>query len=187
MGIVHSGFQHATHHTRDVRYNYKMTRFTFLILVIWTSCGLAQSDTTVIELQKGTFLFALVDNFNPDEHKIDTCKTDFGQYYFCLIDDTPWFGSDTQEDLPRSQLTKLWLEISGVRIDLEIKGMFNPTNSNGINTNQFKLKSLYDGFVLYGFFSDGAGTYSVHWKIVNGSAIRTLISKDEEAFSWQKE
>ena len=63
--------------------------------------------------------------------------------------------------------------------------MFNPNFSGYLDENQFKLVKYNDYFILYSFFSDGAGSYSAHWKIKNDIAERIVLSNDEKYFEWQ--
>lgn len=63
--------------------------------------------------------------------------------------------------------------------------MFNPNFISKLSIHQFKIEKEGNQYVLYGFFSDGAGTYTAHWKIVDAISIREVISNSEEYFSWQ--
>jgi len=65
--------------------------------------------------------------------------------------------------------------------------MFNPNFSGTLFESQFKLKRYKDYFILFAFFSDGAGSYSAHWKIENGKSERIVLSIEEEFFEWQLE
>jgi hypothetical protein len=56
-----------------------------------------------------------------------------------------------------------------------------------IREKQFKLVKTNIGYTLYGYFSDGAGTYTAHWTILKNKAIKNVISNDETFFSWQIE
>jgi hypothetical protein len=63
--------------------------------------------------------------------------------------------------------------------------MFNSNFSGELSKNQFKIVKEGNQYVLYGLFSDGAATYTAHWRIVDTISIREVISNAEEYFSWQ--
>jgi hypothetical protein len=65
--------------------------------------------------------------------------------------------------------------------------MFNPSFNGILYARQFLLKKESEFYKLYSFFSDGEGTYTVHWKIANGISVREVISNDERFFYWQNE
>ena len=88
-------------------------------------------------------------------------------------------------EFPKNELTKLTLELNGDNIKLNTSQMFNPNYSGSLNEGQFKLKKTGNSYMLYAFFSDGAGTYTVYWKINNKKSVRVKISNDEKDFEWQ--
>ena len=90
-------------------------------------------------------------------------------------------------DLPRNSLTKLTIKINGAEVPLDITGMYNSSFKNELRTDQFKLKKVEVGYVLFGHFSDGGGTYTAHWTIIKNKSIRNKISTDESDFYWQTE
>lgn len=96
-----------------------------------------------------------------------------------------WFGSDFRMHLPKNELEKLAIYIDKKYIKLETTQMFNPNINGELNKEQFKIEKHTDYYILYGFFSDGAGTYTTKWKIANGKSKRYKISKEEEDFQWQ--
>jgi hypothetical protein len=106
----------------------------------------------------------------------------------CLIDGQIWFGTDQRLDLPKNKLLKLTMVINGTSIPLETNGMYNVNyGSFTIREKLFKLTKTNLGFMLYGFFSDGAGTYTAHWQIIKNKANRNVLSNDENNFLWQLE
>jgi hypothetical protein len=123
-------------------------------------------------------------NFDEKEHTIQTCLSG-KQQYICAVDGKPWYGSDTGMSKPKNQLVKFILVIDDTYIYPEISGMFNPNFSGAINNNQIKIKKNGDQYELFGYFSDGAGTYTAKWRIVGNAAIREVISNDETYFDWQ--
>lgn len=147
----------------------------------------AQSTTSKVILSPGVTLTGTIENFDASRHKYDTCNSIDGWKSICLIDGKLWFGSDAGLKLPRNQLTRLSIAIGEQVIELEVTGMYNPSIENELSANQFKFEFQEVGHMLYGYFSDGAGTYTAHWKIVNGKSIRQVITNDERAFYWQRE
>ncbi len=77
------------------------------------------------------------------------------------------------------------LEIGKNKIILDVSSMFNPNFSGELSKHQFKIIKKVNQYFLYGFFSDGAVTYTAHWRIVDTISIREVISNLEEHFSWQ--
>lgn len=140
-----------------------------------------------VDFGNGIILNTQVEPFNAGQHKYDTC--DMGQEWktICLIDGKIWFGTDQGLDIPRNQLTKMTIKISGKEVGLDVSGMYNPSFTGQLTKNQFKLKSIGEEYTLYGYFSDGAGTYTAHWTVIKGKSIRQIITKDERAFYWQLE
>ncbi len=126
-----------------------------------------------------------MEDFNAKSHKVDTCDTGLDWDFVCLIDGSPWYGSDAGLFFPRNQLNKLVITIDGINIDLETAGMYNINFKKVLRKKQFSLVKSEFGYRLYAFFSDGAGTYTVHWKIVGNKSLREVISNDERYFEWQ--
>ena len=90
-------------------------------------------------------------------------------------------------EFPKNELTKLNLIIVTENYDLETSKMYNPNFSGYLSSHQFKLVDKDNYKILYSFHSDGAGTYSAHWKIENGNAERIILSTNEDYFEWQNE
>ena len=88
-------------------------------------------------------------------------------------------------DYPKNKLENFTVKLNECYIKLDISKMFNPNYSGELNKNQFKLEKQNDNYVLYGFFSDGAGTYTTNWKIKGCKSERSELSQDEEDFEWQ--
>jgi hypothetical protein len=163
-----------------------MRKFLLVVTIIFSLKGLAQQDQSSFKLSQNCSVNAVVDSFISTKHKYDTCDTGLGWKMICLIDGKFWFGLDDGMELPKNQLKRLVVLLDKKQIDLDVSGMFNPTFSGTLRKEQFKLEKFNDGYMLYGFFSDGAGTYTAHWKIVKGKSFRTVISRDENDFYWQQ-
>jgi hypothetical protein len=148
--------------------------------------GFSQKVTSTIELAKGITLTGVVEPFDITKHKYDTCDMEESKG-ICLIDGAVWFGSDFGLDLPRNQLIKLTLKIKGKEIPLNVTGMYNSSYTGYLNSEHFKIKEYAGGWILYGMFSDGAGTYTTHWRIIKNKSLRQVISNDERQFYWENE
>jgi hypothetical protein len=112
------------------------------------------------------------------------CRDGSSNYYICRIDGKKWYGSDQGLELPRSELNKLTISINNKPFALNIADMFNPVYSFELNPEQFKVEKKGVSYFLFGFFSDGAGTYTAHWKISGGKSTRLKISNNEKDFTW---
>jgi len=157
----------------------KMKTITFYLLLVLSSGQiLAQMNISTVELEKQVSLSAIIENFDSSKHFYDTCDTGLGWKSICLIDSKVWFGSDAGMELPKNQLINLTLLVNGNKIELDVSGMYNPNFKNEIRKDQFKFEKAEVGYNLIGFFSDGAGSYSVNWLIIKGKSLRTRISHE---------
>lgn len=128
-----------------------------------------------------------IKDFNSKNHKIEYCENEFqNAKYICKIDGKVWYGSDFRMDLPKNELKNLAIYIDGKYVKLDVSKMFNPNFNGNLNKEQFKIEKFPNYYILYGFFSDGAGTYTTKWKIENKKSFRYKISNDEEDFKWQE-
>ena len=156
-----------------------------LLLLICFSEVEAQKTTSTVSLRDNVKLTGVIERFDMSEHKIDTCTNKFSLKYICKIDGRKWYGSDQGLELPRTRLMQLKIQINNSQISLDVSGMFNPRFGYELSEKQFKLVREHKDYLLYGYFSDGAGTYTAHWKISNGKSTRVKISNDEKDFTWQ--
>jgi hypothetical protein len=147
----------------------------------------SQPTTSTIEFDNDIILTGTVEPFIQSKHKYDTCDSGLDWKTICLIDGQIWYGNDLGLTIPKNQLTRLTLRINRNDINLDVSGMFNPNFGGRLTKEQFKLKTTEDGYILYGYFSDGAGTYTTNWRIVKNKSIRQTISRDERDFYWQLE
>ena len=145
----------------------------------------SQPTTSTIKFENDIILNGTVEPFIQSKHRYDTCDSGLGWKTICLIDGQIWYGNDLGLRIPKNQLTRLTLRINKNDISLDFSGMFNPSFGGGLTKEQFKLKATEDGYILYGHFSDGAGTYTTNWRIVKNKSIRQTISRDERDFYWQ--
>lgn len=127
-----------------------------------------------------------IGKFEKENHKIEYCKNEYQDtQYICKIDNKFWYGSDLGIDLPKNELKTLSIFVDNKYVKLDVSQMFNPNLSGELYKEQFKIEKKSDFYILYGYFSDGEGTYTTNWKIRNGESIRSIISKDEKDFEWQ--
>ena len=160
-------------------------RYVFLLVLLSSLRINAQENSGIILFENNIKLHWTIKTFNEKEHQIKICKNDFGVQYICAIDNAIWYGSDIPVDNPKNQLTNLVLEIGKNKIILDVSSMFNPNFSGELSKHQFKIVKEGNQYLLYGFFSDGAGTYTAHWRIIDNISIREVISNSEEHFFWQ--
>lgn len=144
------------------------------------------SKSGKIDLTNEINLKWTIKEFSSENHKIEYCENQDAKY-ICRIDNNDWYGSDFKMDLPKNELKSLTIYVDDKYIKLDVSQMFNPNNSGELDKNQFKIKKEKDFYILYGYFSDGAGTYTTSWKIKDGKSERSKISSDEEDFKWQNE
>ncbi len=127
-----------------------------------------------------------IKDFDSKNHQIEYCENEHQDAtYICSIDNELWYGSDFRMDLPKNELKSLTIYIDKKYIKLNVSQMFNPNLNGELTKEQFKIEKHSEHYILYGFFSDGAGTYTTNWKIYKGKSERGKISKDEQDFNWQ--
>lgn len=153
-----------------------------IILILMTSFILCMNvNAQRIELDSGIALVGNVVPFDSTKHKIERCNFS-GYTGVCLIDGKPFFGQDQGNFLPRNQLVELTFTINGVQSKLDVSQMYNPNYENKIYKDRFTIRRFGIVYELTGWFSDGAGTYLVRWKIIQGKSIRTAILDGEQGF-----
>ena len=145
-----------------------------------------QNKTNGITLSKNVYINYEIKEFDKTRHLIKICKKG-DEKFICEIDNKIWFGSDLQIENPKNELVKLSIKINGINTNLDVSQMFNPNFTAQLNKDQFYLKKHKNYFKLFAYFSDGAGTYTAHWKIESGKSKRILISTEEKDFEWQTE
>lgn len=133
-----------------------------------------------IDLGGGISITGVVVPFDSMKHKITRCDVlDSQPLPICLIDGQPFFGADLSPAYPYTEITSFEVVIKGLRIPLDVSGMFN-TRGKDLHCGRFWIRGTEGGHELMGMFSDGAGSYMALWKILAGGSMRTLISNREE-------
>jgi hypothetical protein len=158
-----------------------MKQVSLILLLLSPVFCFGQSITSSVRLPGGAELRSVIAAFKKDAHRVDTCQ----RSYICKIDGREWYGLDRGLDLPKNELVSLKLKVKGRFVNLPVAGMFNPNYSGRLSAKQFSLKSDRGAYMLYGYFSDGAGSYTAHWRVKGNRAERIVISTDESDFSWQ--
>ena len=159
--------------------------FLFISLFITFQSFSQKKVISKIRFSSDMVLTGVIEKFDSSKHTWNTCAIGTADKYICRIDGKPWFGSDLGYELPRNELTRLTIKIRKIEIPLNATRIFNPVNGNELRNEQFKLKKQGSGYILYSFFSDGAGSYTVYWKINDGKSSRIKFSNDERYFQWQ--
>ncbi|HUV30841.1 MAG TPA: hypothetical protein VMY05_07130 [Acidobacteriota bacterium] len=158
---------------------------TFLVLfaivllttALPTGAEEAQSPDTnsyTVPLGEGITLEMTVAKFKAGEHKL-TGYQEPGRSYASLIDGKPVFGTDGE--LPSNQLIKATVIIEVDTISLDVSCMYNPFFGEP-DPRFFKIVRR-SGFVIWGYFSDGAGSYEAEWLIVKNSSVRVRLEWGE--------
>lgn len=132
-------------------------------------------DSFSFSLGEGISLNLTTTQFNEKNHKITECNIN-DRPSVCLIDGKPIFGTDL--DLPRNQLVKATIKIGKNTINLDVTCMYNPWFGKP-DVKKFTLKKAYGGYLISGYFSDGAGSYEAEWFVIENSAVRTRLVKGE--------
>jgi len=149
------------------------------ILVALPEDARAGTENATIKLSPDIVLHMEKDDFLPEKHKIKTCKVlEWPQDPPCLIDGRPIFGTDWTT--PTTTFTRAWIDVKGVTVDLDVSSLYNPWTASDPTPSLFRLTNVEGGYVLRGQFSDGAGSYTVEWFIIQGVSVRTLVSEQDE-------
>lgn len=137
-----------------------------------------------IDLTDNIHLTWFIKSFIEKEHKIEFCES-IDARYICKIDDKDYYGSDFRMDFPKNELEKLSIYINNKSIKLDVSQIYNPNHTGELIEDQFKLEKHKEFYILYAYFSDGAGTYTTNWKIKDFKSERSKLSSDEIDFEWQ--
>lgn len=151
----------------------KITFAIFLTILAWNT-----QAQNVLQFDNDIELHISIVEFETEKHDLDTCYFE-EQSYFCKIDGNEWFGADMGMELPRYELKGIMVVHKDEKISLDVTQMFNPVFSTIISKRQFDVKLVNGEIQIYGWFSDGAGTYCAKWLIQDDSSERTLLSKSE--------
>jgi len=117
--------------------------------------------------------------FDPTSHTIKGCGPASGGSKSCLISGRPAFGSADQ--LPRTYVTGITASFAGRDYKLDVSQMYDAWGTRSLQTNggvRYFGGSCADAThcTLRGLFSDAAGAYAAEWRIVDGVAVRTVLT-----------
>ena len=129
----------------------------------------SQIDTVKVNY-KELSLVLIRKPFERGRHKVELEKL--------KIDGIKYFGTDG--DLPKYELSNSYVFKNGKRIDLKTDGMYNPWFGNGNNVKDLiHFTNNENGTLIFGIFSDGAGSYASEWLIYENKSKRIELSNDE--------
>lgn len=152
----------------------------FLYISLLMLCGLSNTthaeSSVTFTLPSGASIRIVEDAFANARFKTEGCD---GRQPKCLINGHVPFGTDF--DLPKTYVKRIEARFRGTTYLLNSTDMYNAWGSRPLQ---------YFGAVRYfggkctstkdcqfrGLFSDGAGTFVAEWRIVEGKAIRTVLT-----------
>lgn len=160
-----------------------MKKMLIIILVNLISLSTASAsqfvEKAVFDLGFKVKLYMIAKPFNPTKHSIKYCKPVFPRDDWegvSLIDGKPIFGTDWET--PKYVLKEAYVKLNGKKIKLDVSCMYNPWFGEP-DKKFFSAKKMEGSFIIEGNFSDGAGSYKVRWKIIEGTSIRIAIEDGE--------
>lgn len=148
---------------------------SILLVVLYSA---SQETTSTVKIADGVYVSATTIPFVISEHKIDTCFDELRYPYTCKIDGRKWYGGGNELAIPRNKIVKLKLSYGMKSVRLYVRDMYDASFEGIIYESQFKWRINKNIYYLIAHFSDGAGGYSVKWKIDNNVSTRTYICSD---------
>ncbi|MFL6604739.1 MAG: hypothetical protein ACJ8R9_25860 [Steroidobacteraceae bacterium] len=157
-----------------------MKIFIAIAFVILSSAVYADTEAT-FALPSGVSVKITEDNFDTKLFKTAGCTDTAG---FCLIDGR--VPSGVAFGLPKTYVKRIMVSYQGHAYPLEASDMFDAWRGRALEQNGGGIR--YFGGKCYdqkncqfrGLFSDAAGTFVAEWRIVNGLAIRTVLSGSDD-------
>jgi hypothetical protein len=156
-----------------------MKTFTAIALLILSSSVYADSEAT-FTLPSGVSVKITEADFDAKLFKIAGCTDTAG---FCLINGR--VPSGVAFGLPKTYLKRVSVSYQGHTYSLDASDMYDAW---GGRTLEQKGTIRYFGGKCYdqkncqfrGLFSDAVGSFVAEWRIVNGLAIRTVLSGSDD-------
>ena len=139
---------------------------------------------TTISLNPDTELHFV--DYHYSESEMEKCKQDFSS---CLKNGLPTFGTSSSfgifTSLPRSHLVELRLRYRDIEYKLETLHMYESRSnkkSKSKSNVQYFYANCFDAknCLVRGLFSDAAGSYVAEWKIVDGIALRSILTSTRD-------
>jgi hypothetical protein len=143
-------------------------------LLASSSAARAQEQIT-FTLQHGVSVRFTTAPFEESAHKVVRCKV-LDWSGVCLIDGRPAFGTDWE--LPKTSVQSGMVTVGKRDVALDVSCMYNPMLSES-SKRLFRVRQVEGGYVLSGYFSDGAGGYRAEWLIVADGSVRTALRNAE--------
>lgn len=110
--------------------------------------------------------------FDPGQHDLTWCGD-----HLCAIDGLPFFGTATIDQIPDEEVLSFTVILDDRRIPIETTGMFNPISPVEDVPLYVWLSDPKDGTkVLQGVFGEGGGAYYGEWILIEGRALRTVLT-----------
>lgn len=135
-------------------------------------------QSLVVPFSSNEKLVLHVRPFEPKKHTIH--KGDNGW----LIDGGLVFGTDYS--MPTSKLEQAYFVVGDKKIPLDTNWMYNAQvdqHENKATNVTLEKHAGGDAYRINAYFSDGAGSYQVQWKIVGSASARTLLIQSEEGWA----
>ena len=147
-----------------------------ILLLILTATTLSYSSEKFVEIRisDNISISLYKSEFDTTLHNIERCII-LDWFGICKIDGKQVYGTDWE--MPKSKLDSAFVQIDNIKIPLEVSCMYNPWFGE-INKELFSLQKCEGGFIIKGTFSDGAGSYSVEWRIIKNTSLRISIFDD---------
>lgn len=133
----------------------------------------------ILHLEHDVELQVTIVEFVSENRTIDTCYY-ANQPYICKIDGHELYGIDSGMELPKLELKEIVVLHEGEKTNLDVSQMFNPVFGTFISERHFDVQLINSEIQIYGWFSDGAGTYCAKWLVKNSTSTRILLSRSEE-------
>ena len=127
---------------------------------------------TTISLNPDTELHFV--DYHYSESEMEKCKQDFSS---CFRNGLPAFGTTS---FPKTHLTELRLRYENIEYKLETLNMYNSGRNKKLTESglQYFHASCFNikNCLVRGLFSDAAGSYVAEWTIVDGIALRSILT-----------
>jgi hypothetical protein len=155
----------------------KLPLFFFISFTIITSNsdGAELVRSASYQLTPGVTLTVRASRFIPSKHSVRKVRGNV------IIDGRQVMGVDG--NIPTVQLDEAYLTIRGRKIALDTSSLYDPWHTAPFKEN-FKAE-WFEGepqkdreiLTISGTFSDGAGGYTVHWRVVDDTSLRMSIEQ----------
>ena len=152
-----------------------------LLSLVFLPAAVANADTTALfTLPSGVKVQIIEAPFDPSRFKVEGCS---GTSEVCRIDGHVPFG--TAFGLPRTYVKSIIISFQGHSYSLDVSDMYNAWGSRPL---EYKGVIRYFGGKCFdlrncqfrGLFSDAAASFVAEWGIINGIALRTVLTGSDD-------